>query len=188
MNFQSLFMWRNITRWIMETWFCLFGLQTCFIISVCNNQLLDLVENELLRVLSLVPGVASILPKLIAKLHFVREKYMEASPRVPSNAKVYIWSHSHTSNCSWIICLFVYQRAHFIYIYIYLFCQVKGWDLSLGSVWNTVVLLILVNFMMKTINAIAQGFMKEQHEKEMMAHQDDTSAQWNGKFCYGFDP
>ncbi|KAI5658808.1 hypothetical protein M9H77_27601 [Catharanthus roseus] len=133
--------WKFFTATVIGKAIIKTHIQTCFIISVCNNQLLDLVENELLRVLSLVPGVASILPKLIAKLHFVREKYMEASPRVPSNAKV------------------------------------KGWDLSLGSVWNTVVLLILVNFMMKTINAIAQGFMKEQHEKEMMAHQDDVSTQ-----------
>lgn len=106
-------------------------IQTCFIISVCNNQLLDLVEHELLRVSSLFPGVSSVLPKFIAKLHFVRKKYMEASPRVPSNVKM------------------------------------NKWDLSLGSVWNTVVLLILVNFMTKIINGTAQGYMMEQHEKQM---------------------
>lgn len=100
-------------------------IQTCFIISVCNNQLLDLVEHELLWVFSFFPGDSSVLPKFIAKLHFVYKKYMEASPRIPSNVKV------------------------------------KKWDSSLGSAWNTVVLLILVNFMTKIINGTAQGYMRE---------------------------
>ena len=62
--------------------------QTVFIISVCNYQLLNFIENELIRVLSFVPGVATILPDLIRKLHTIRDKYMSPSPPVSSNIKV----------------------------------------------------------------------------------------------------
>lgn len=63
-------------------------LQTVFIISVCNNQLLDWIENELIWVLSLIPGFDSFLPTLTAKLHAVKEKYLAAPRPVPSNSKV----------------------------------------------------------------------------------------------------
>ncbi|KAF8392463.1 hypothetical protein HHK36_022805 [Tetracentron sinense] len=63
-------------------------LQTIFIISVCNNQLLNWIEKELIWVLSLIPGLSSILPNVIAKLHTVREKYLAAPPPVPSNIKI----------------------------------------------------------------------------------------------------
>ncbi|XWS13622.1 hypothetical protein CRYUN_Cryun36dG0053500 [Craigia yunnanensis] len=62
-------------------------IQTVFIISVCNNQLLDWIENELIWVLSLIPGFDSFLPTLIAKLHAVKEKYLAAPRPVPSNIK-----------------------------------------------------------------------------------------------------
>jgi hypothetical protein len=62
-------------------------LQTAFIISVCNHQLLDLIENELIRMLSFVPGLATVLPKLIAKLQIIRNKYMAPTPPV-SNVEV----------------------------------------------------------------------------------------------------
>ena len=68
------------------------SLQTVFIISVCNSQLLDFIENELIRVLSFIPGVATILPNLIRKLHTIRDKYMSPSPPVSSNIKV-IYTH-----------------------------------------------------------------------------------------------
>lgn len=106
-------------------------IQTAFIILICNNQLLDFVENELIWVLSHVPGLASILPNLIAKLHIVKQKYMTASPPAASNMKV------------------------------------KKWDLSLASVWNTVVWLMLMNFAMKIVTETAQSFLKELQEKEL---------------------
>lgn len=59
------------------------SLQTVFIISVCNNQLLDWMENELIWVLSLVPGFAPVLPNLVAKLHTMRAKYLK--PQQPSS-------------------------------------------------------------------------------------------------------
>ncbi|GKV42761.1 hypothetical protein SLEP1_g50134 [Rubroshorea leprosula] len=67
-------------------------IQTAFIISVCNNQLLNWVENELIWVLSLAPGLDSSLPKLTAKLHAVRDKYLAAPPPVHSNIKVLLTS------------------------------------------------------------------------------------------------
>ncbi|CAL5330239.1 unnamed protein product [Camellia sinensis] len=106
-------------------------IQTAFIILICNNQLLDFVENELIWVLSHVPGLASILPNLIAKLHIVKQKYMTASPPAASNMKD------------------------------------KKWDLSLASVWNTVVWLMLMNFAMKIVTETAQSFLKERQEKEL---------------------
>mgnify|MGYP004715875817 CR=1 FL=1 len=45
--------------------------------------------------------------------------------------------------------------------------QVKKWNISLASFWNSVVLLILLNFLVKIINGTAQSHMKEQHDKEM---------------------
>ncbi|TYI92136.1 hypothetical protein E1A91_D02G046500v1 [Gossypium mustelinum] len=62
-------------------------IQTVFIISVCNNQLLDWIENELIWILSFMPGFDSYLPTLTEKLHSVKEKYLAAPPPVPSNIK-----------------------------------------------------------------------------------------------------
>ncbi|KAL9237620.1 hypothetical protein vseg_012147 [Gypsophila vaccaria] len=72
-------------------------IQTVFIISVCNNQLLDWVENELIWVLSHIPGVASVLPKLIAKLHAAKDKYLVAAPPVAANTQVKNWGLSFAS-------------------------------------------------------------------------------------------
>lgn len=107
-------------------------IQTVFIISVCNYQLLDFIENELIRMLSFIPGVATILPDLIRKLHTIRDKYMSPSPPVSSNIKV------------------------------------KSWDLSLASIWSTVVWLMLLNFIIKIVTATARNFLKEQQEKELI--------------------
>ncbi|KAK8703826.1 hypothetical protein V6N13_047471 [Hibiscus sabdariffa] len=79
-------------------------IQTVFIISVCNNQLLDWIENELIWVLSLVPGFGSFLPALTAKLHSVKEKYLTAPPPVPSNIKEK-WDFSFTSIWNTIVWL-----------------------------------------------------------------------------------
>ncbi|KAI8009752.1 Vacuole membrane protein KMS1 [Camellia lanceoleosa] len=72
-------------------------IQTVFIISVCNNQLLDWIENELIWVFSLVPGFASNLPNLISKLHAMKDKYMATPSPMPSNIKVKKWDLSFTS-------------------------------------------------------------------------------------------
>lgn len=66
----------------------LFFMQTVLIISVCNNQLLNWIENEFIWVLGHIPGFASILPSVIANLHAVKDKYMKAPHSISPNVKV----------------------------------------------------------------------------------------------------
>lgn len=72
-------------------------IQTVFIISVCNNQLLHLVETELIRMLSFIPGIETMLPKIIAKLHSMKDKYMATKTPSTSNIKVNKWDFSLAS-------------------------------------------------------------------------------------------
>ncbi|KAJ6775509.1 MEMBRANE-ASSOCIATED PROGESTERONE RECEPTOR COMPONENT-RELATED [Salix purpurea] len=78
--------------------------QTAFIISVCNHQLLDFIENEIIRLLSFVPGLATVLPKLVAKLQIIRNKYMAPAPTV-SNIAVGKWDFSFASIWNTVILL-----------------------------------------------------------------------------------
>ncbi|KAH0942376.1 hypothetical protein HID58_002013 [Brassica napus] len=80
-------------------------IQTIFIICVCNNQLLDWMENEMIWILSHVPGLADALPGLIAKLHAMKEKYIDVSPPVPSHIKVKKWDFSFASIWNGIVWL-----------------------------------------------------------------------------------
>ncbi|KAL5712669.1 meiotic spindle pole body protein Kms1 [Ranunculus cassubicifolius] len=82
-------------------------IQTVFIISVCNNQLLEWMENEMIWALGFVPGVSSVLPKVIAKLHLMKEKYLKtpASTSVPSAAKAKVWDLSFASIWNTIVWL-----------------------------------------------------------------------------------
>jgi hypothetical protein len=80
-------------------------IQTIFIICVCNNQLLDWMENELIWILSHVPGLASMLPGLTAKLHAMKEKYIDAPSPVPSHIKVKKWDFSFASIWNGIVWL-----------------------------------------------------------------------------------
>ncbi|MCH92706.1 vacuole membrane protein 1-like [Trifolium medium] len=75
----------------------LFFVQTVFIISVCNNQLLNWIENELIWVLGHIPGFASILPRVIANLHAVKDKYLKAPHSVSPNIKGTKWDFSIAS-------------------------------------------------------------------------------------------
>ncbi|KAJ0581068.1 hypothetical protein HanRHA438_Chr04g0176291 [Helianthus annuus] len=72
-------------------------IQTVFVISVCNNQLLNWIESELIWTLSFIPGVASVLPGIVAKLHALKNKYMAAPPAKSSNIKVESWKFSFAS-------------------------------------------------------------------------------------------
>ncbi|KAJ1423793.1 SNARE associated Golgi protein [Sesbania bispinosa] len=72
-------------------------IQTIFIISVCNNQLLNWIENEVIWVLGHIPGFASILPSLIANLHAVKDKYLKASHPVSTNIQGKKWGFSFAS-------------------------------------------------------------------------------------------
>ncbi|KAG6431088.1 hypothetical protein SASPL_109163 [Salvia splendens] len=72
-------------------------IQTVFIISVCNNQLLHWMENELLWLSSKIPGFSSVMPKLIANLHSVKYKYLSTKPEPPTSVKAAKWDFSLTS-------------------------------------------------------------------------------------------
>ncbi|XP_061338621.1 vacuole membrane protein KMS1-like [Gastrolobium bilobum] len=72
-------------------------IQTVFIISVCNNQLLNWIENEFVWVLSHIPGFASILPSVIETLHAAKDKYLKAPDPVSPNIQRKKWDFSFAS-------------------------------------------------------------------------------------------
>ncbi|KAI3525705.1 hypothetical protein L1887_04716 [Cichorium endivia] len=81
-------------------------IQTVFVISICNNQLLNWIETELIWTLSFVPGVASVLPRIIAKLHSLKDKYMAVTPPSESSKiKAKPWDLSFASVWNSIIWL-----------------------------------------------------------------------------------
>ncbi|XP_074575345.1 vacuole membrane protein KMS1-like isoform X1 [Curcuma longa] len=59
-------------------------IQSVFIISLFNNQLLEWLENELIRVLGLIPGSSSALPSLKGKLRKAQEMYLSNPIPEPS--------------------------------------------------------------------------------------------------------
>ncbi|KAG8658711.1 vacuole membrane protein KMS1 isoform X2 [Manihot esculenta] len=101
----------QIKRWLLShsqhlNFFTILVLaSTIFIISVCNNQLLDWIENELIWMLSFIPGLDSVLTNLIAKLHAVKEKYMSPAPPLHSNNKVKKWDFSFAALWNTIVWL-----------------------------------------------------------------------------------
>ncbi|CAN6453681.1 unnamed protein product [Victoria cruziana] len=70
-------------------------IQTIFIILVCNNQLLELIEKELIWILGFVPGLSFTTHGLIANLQKIKDKYL-AKPAV-SNIKGKEWNFSFTT-------------------------------------------------------------------------------------------
>ncbi|KAL1548603.1 meiotic spindle pole body protein Kms1 [Salvia divinorum] len=91
-HFWEFFLATVIGKAIIKT-----HIQTVFIISVCNNQLLHWMENELLWLSSFVPGFSSVMPKLIANLHSVKNKYLSTKPEPPASVKAAKWDFSLTS-------------------------------------------------------------------------------------------
>ncbi|MQL96417.1 hypothetical protein Taro_029095 [Colocasia esculenta] len=69
-------------------------LQTIFIIALCNNQLLALVENELIWILGHIPGFSSVSMDLSSTLHMVKEKYLSPRAPGPANTKEKQWNLS----------------------------------------------------------------------------------------------
>ncbi|KAH9301863.1 hypothetical protein KI387_013446 [Taxus chinensis] len=69
-------------------------IQTAFIILVCNNQLVEWVENEFIWILEHIPALSHILPHLMEKLHTAREKFHHQQILPPSNTKVKKWDFS----------------------------------------------------------------------------------------------
>ncbi|WCJ23729.1 Vacuole membrane protein KMS1 [Euphorbia peplus] len=88
-SFWTFFFATLIGKAIIKT-----HIQTVFIICVCNNQLLEWIENELIWMLSFVPGLASALPSLVAKLHAAKEKYMTPTTTLPTNDMAKKWDFS----------------------------------------------------------------------------------------------
>ncbi|KAE9612809.1 putative SNARE associated golgi family protein [Lupinus albus] len=80
-------------------------IQTVFMISVCNNQLLEWIENELIWVVSHVPGLSSALPGVIANLHAMKDKYLKAPHPVSSNVQGKKWNLSFASIWNTIVWL-----------------------------------------------------------------------------------
>lgn len=160
------------------TWCLLCPVQTIFIIAVCNNQLLDWIENELIWILSFVPGLSSILPELIAKLNAVKAKYLKAPSHVATSAKVLFAVILHSSensiNLSAWACL-LKSIVHIQLMLLFLLfsftsqLQAKKWDFSVSSIWNTIVWLMIMNFSIKIMTSTAQSYLKKQQDKELAA-------------------
>ncbi|GLJ21744.1 hypothetical protein SUGI_0405650 [Cryptomeria japonica] len=69
-------------------------IQTAFIILVCNNQLVEWVENEFIWILEHIPALSHILPHLMEKLHTAREKFYRPEIIPPNKAKGKRWNFS----------------------------------------------------------------------------------------------
>lgn len=69
-------------------------IQTIFIILVCNNQLLEWVENEFILILKHIPALSYILPHLMDKLHTARERFNHQHNMPPLSSKADKWDFS----------------------------------------------------------------------------------------------
>ncbi|XP_066395068.1 vacuole membrane protein KMS1-like [Miscanthus floridulus] len=108
-------------------------IQTTLVITLCNNQLLDLVEKRLIWACSNVPGVASVLPSLVSKLKMAKNKFLSAHVAASASSSV----------------------------------KGKKWNLSFSLVWNTLVWLMVVNFIIQIVTSTAQGYLRTQQEQEI---------------------
>lgn len=84
-------------------------IQTVFIISVCNNQLFQWVENEFIWVLGHIPGFSSMLPNIVAKLHKLKQKFISSRfpDSAPLDAKAKEWNLSFTLVWNTVIWLMI---------------------------------------------------------------------------------
>ncbi|KAM3365248.1 hypothetical protein ACQJBY_015168 [Aegilops geniculata] len=108
-------------------------MQTTLVITLCNNQLLELVEERLVWVFSNSPGVSSILPSLVTKLKTAKDKFLMASVATSASSAA----------------------------------KGKKWNLSFSLIWNTMVWLMIMNFIVQIITSTAQSYLKKQQELEM---------------------
>ncbi|OEL35743.1 Vacuole membrane protein KMS1 [Dichanthelium oligosanthes] len=114
-------------------------IQTTLVITLCNNQLLDLVEKRLIWAFGNIPGVASVLPSLVAKLKTAKDKFLSA--HLAASASI----------------------------------AVKGkWNLSFTLIWNTVVWLMVINFVIQIVTSTAQGYLRTQQELEISKKLSET--------------
>ncbi|CAN6225747.1 unnamed protein product [Urochloa humidicola] len=113
--------------------------QTTLVITLCNNQLLDLVEKRLIWAFGNAPGVASVLPSLVAKLKMAKDKFLSA--HVAASASI----------------------------------AVKGkWNLSFSLIWNTIVWLMIINFITQIVTSTAQGYLRTKQELEISKMLSET--------------
>lgn len=104
-----------------------------------QNQLLDLIENKLIWVLSFIAGLAATLPNLMSKLHNCGVKYISASPVVVPDAKgLHAYALNLNIKAAILACLYFSKSEPFPLF----FLKVKRWDLSIASIWSTVVWLM----------------------------------------------
>ncbi|KAL6856026.1 hypothetical protein ACP4OV_018828 [Aristida adscensionis] len=116
------------------------GIQATLVITLCNNQLLDLVEKRLIWAFGNVPVVASVLPSLVAKLKAAKNKFLSA--HATSSASIAL--------------------------------KGKKWNLSFSLIWNTVVWLMVVNFIIQIVTSTAQGYLRTQQELEISTKLSET--------------
>lgn len=64
-------------------------LQSIFVIALCNNQLLMLLENEFIWVLEHTPGLSLMVPSIITRLHKIKETYLSSQFSDASHVKVF---------------------------------------------------------------------------------------------------
>lgn len=69
-------------------------IQTIFIILVCNNQLLEWVENEFILILEHIPVLSGILPHVMNKLHTAKERFNQQQNMPPLSLKANKWDFS----------------------------------------------------------------------------------------------
>ena len=83
LNFWVILFFCQVVLTPIVVWHASFFLlsQTLFIVSLCNNQLLYLIEKELIWIFGHIPGFSATLPSMIAKLHAAKDKYL--SPPAP---------------------------------------------------------------------------------------------------------
>jgi len=85
------------------------SIQITSVITLCNNQLLDLVEKWVIWALGNVPGVASVLPSLVAKLKTEKAKFLSA--HVAASASIAVkgkWNMSFAliwNTIAWLMAL-----------------------------------------------------------------------------------
>ncbi|OEL29738.1 Vacuole membrane protein KMS1 [Dichanthelium oligosanthes] len=83
---------------------------TLFIVSLCNNQLLYLMEKELIWIFGHIPGFSATLPSVIAKLHAAKDKYLSPPSPVSSSSQMEDkqWNFSFTfvwNSIVWLVLL-----------------------------------------------------------------------------------
>ncbi|KAL9447332.1 hypothetical protein AB3S75_014905 [Citrus x aurantiifolia] len=106
----------------------------------------------------------------MSKLHNCGVKYISASPVVVPDAKgLHAYALNLNIKAAILACLYFSKSDPFPLF----FLKVKRWDLSIASIWSTVVWLMLFN---KVATATAQSYLKGQQEKELKGLANNISS------------